>query len=224
MLFSRVCFIFGIGKVIAQSPADDGYVLPFPYEDFVLIASRPIYSPLRPPSIPLAVRSPYTSTWSTTANGSTLNSQNVTFWTNGALDWSGTIRVDGAAYEYMGDSPSVTNLTKATPLTVSYDSHYSNFTFDAGPVRLTARFFSPVLPKDLCSSSIPLSYLEVAYEATDGRAHDVQLYSDVNAMWLARGQLPVRWLLDCLGGCSSGSSSCSCPHDGTITNETVFHW
>jgi hypothetical protein len=177
----------------------------------MLTEFSPTYSPLRPPSIPLAVRSPYTSTWSTTGNGSTLNSRNVTFWNSNALGWSGIVRVDGTAYEYMGDSPSVLNLTKATPLTVSYDSHYSNFTFDARPGRVTARFFSPVLPKDLCSSSIPMSYLEVAYEAADGIAHDVQLYSDVNAMWLAEGNLPVRWKIDCLGGCSSDAANCSCP-------------
>jgi hypothetical protein len=86
--------------------------------------------------------------------------------------------VDGLSYEYMGDSPNVAGLQKATPLTVSYDSHYSNFTFDAGPVRVIARFFSPVLPKNLCRSSVPLSYLEVTYESMDGKSHDVQLYSE----------------------------------------------
>jgi hypothetical protein len=190
----------------------------------MLTVYSPTYSPLRPPSIPLAVHSPYTSTWSTTGNGSTLNSRNVTFWNNNALGWSSIVPVNGTAYEYMEDSSSVSNLTKPTPLTVLYHDHYSNFTFDAGPVCVTARFFSPVLPKDLCSSSIPLSYLEVAYEATDGNAHDVQLYSDVNAMWLAKGNSPVRWKIDCLGGCSSGAANCSCPSKGTLTGETLFHW
>ncbi|KAF1944756.1 hypothetical protein EJ02DRAFT_509941 [Clathrospora elynae] len=75
-----------------------------------------VYSPLRPPSVPLAVRSPYTSTWNTTSNGSTLNSRNFTFWTGSALGWAGVIRVDGTSSEYTGDSPSVSNLRKATPL------------------------------------------------------------------------------------------------------------
>jgi hypothetical protein len=152
-----------------------------------------LYNPLKPPSIPLAVRSPYTSTWSTTANGNTLNSRNVTFWNGASLGWSGIIRVDGLSYEYMGDSPYAAGLQKATPLTVSYDSHYSNFTFDAGPVRLTAHFFSPVLPKNLCRSSVPLSYLEVSYESTDGKSHDVQLYSDINGMWLGNGARELHW-------------------------------
>lgn len=40
----------------------------------------PNYSPARPPAIPLAVRGPYTSAWSTTAHNGTLNSNNVMFW------------------------------------------------------------------------------------------------------------------------------------------------
>ena len=103
----------------------------------------------------------------------------------------------------MGDSPSISGLQKAVPSTVSYDSHYSNFTFDAGPLRVTASFFSPVLPKDLCRSSVPMSYLEVSYSAMDEKSHDVQVYSDVNGMWLANGELPIKWELDCPGICSS---------------------
>lgn len=152
-----------------------------------------VYTPLRPPSIPLAVRSPYTSAWSTTAGGSTLNSRNVTFWNGDPIGWGGIARVDGQSYEYLGDSPFVTGLKKAIPLTVSYDSHYSNFTFDAGPVRLIARFFSPVLPFNACYSSIPVSYLEVAFYSVDEKPHDVQVYSDVNGAWLANGTGSLSW-------------------------------
>jgi len=187
----------------------------------MLISYRPVYLPLRPPSIPLAVRSPYTSAWSTTYGGSTLNSRNATFWTGDPIGWSGIIRVDGTAYEYMGDSPSVQGLQKATPLGVSYDSHYSNFTFDAGPVRVEARFFSPVLPKDLCKSSIPLSYLEAEFIATDELSHDVQLYSDIDSIWLGGGNVSVDWTVDCPGE-SFGETQC--PPKGTETSDTLFHW
>lgn len=103
----------------------------------------------------------------------------------------------------MGDSPSIAGLQKAVLLTVSYDSHYSNLTFDAGSLRVTASFFSPVLLKDLCRSSVPMSYLEVSYSATDGKAHDVQVYSNVNGTWLANGDLQIKWELNCPGICSS---------------------
>lgn len=141
----------------------------------------------------LAVRSPYTSAWSTTINGITLNSRNVTFWDGTQLGWVGIARVDGQSYEYLVDSPSIASLLKAAPLCMSYDSHYSNLTFGAGPVLLTARFLSPVLPSDPCESNVPLSYLEVSYRSTNGKPHTVGLYSDVNGMWLADGNLPIRW-------------------------------
>ena len=68
---------------------------------------------------------------------------------------------------------------------MSYDSQYSNFTFTAGPVEITASFLSSVLPKDLCRTSIPLSYLTTSVRSLDGSAHNVQFYSDVNGGWAA---------------------------------------
>lgn len=131
------------------------------------------------------------------------------------------IRVDGTAYEYMGESPSVQGLQKATLVTVSYDSHYSNFTFDAGPVRVEARFFSPVLSKDFCKSSIPLSHLEVEFVATDEISHDVQLYSDVDSIWLAGGNVSFGWTVDCPGESFDETDR---PPKGTETPDTLFHW
>ena len=156
------------------------------------------YSPARPPSVPLAVRSPYTSAWSTTAGGGTLNSNNVRFWTGDQLGWEGIVVVDGKAYEYLGIGSralqGAPNIVSATPQTVSYDSQYSNFTFLAGPVKVTASFFSPVTPKDICRTSIPLSYLTTTAETTDGRKHSIQFYSDINAAWISRdGGKTIIW-------------------------------
>ncbi len=98
--------------------------------------------------------------------------------------------MDGVAYEYLGVGsrklPALPNLLSAAPQTVSYDSQYSNFTFLAGPVEITASFFSPVTPKDICRSSIPLSYLTTTVASKDGKSHSVQFYSDVNAAWISR--------------------------------------
>ena len=97
--------------------------------------------------------------------------------------------VDGVSYEYLGTGsqvlPSLPNLQTAVPMDVSYDSQYSNFTFAAGPVKVTASFLSAVIPKDICRTSIPLSYLTTSVQSTDGNAHSVQFYSDVNAQWIA---------------------------------------
>ena len=97
--------------------------------------------------------------------------------------------MDGVSYEYLGTGseaiPALPNLKKASPLTVSYDSQYSNFTFAAGPVEVTASFLSAVIPKDLCRTSIPLSYLTTSVRSTDNATHNIQFYSDVNAAWAA---------------------------------------
>lgn len=166
----------------------------------------PIYSPARPPAFPLAVRSPYTNAWTSTRHPGVLES--TTFWNGEALGWEGIITVDNHSYEYLGSGlqslPARMNFTRATPTNITYDSQWSNFTFLAGPVELTACFFSPVIPQDTCRTSIPLSYLYVKFHTTDGKEHDVKFYSDVNGAWLdPDGQLTLRWEndLDCFKDC-----------------------
>ncbi|OCK77996.1 DUF1793-domain-containing protein [Lepidopterella palustris CBS 459.81] len=160
----------------------------------------PFYSPVRAPALPLAVRSPYTNAWVSTANNGTLNSNGAIFWTGDPLGWEGIITVDGTSYEYLGTGmsglPILKNLKKAIPLSASYDSQYSNFTLAAGPVHVTACFLSPVTPMDYCRTSIPLSYFEASWESTDGAAHDVQLYSDVNGAWISyESDKALEWVL-----------------------------
>ena len=106
--------------------------------------------------------------------------------------------VEGTSYEYLGTGssnlPTLPNLKPAVPLTVSYDSQYSNFTFSAGPMEVTASFLSSVLPKDLCRTSVPLSYLTTSIRSTDNSSHSVQLYSDVNAAWVAyENNVTTQW-------------------------------
>lgn len=150
----------------------------------------PSYSPVRPPSLPLAVRSPYTNAWQSTAGNSTLNSGTAQFWPGDTnpLGWDGIILVDGIAYEYLGVGsqtlPALPNSKPAIPLSVSYDSQFSNYTFSAGPVEIQASFFSPVIPIDLCRTSIPLSYLITSVNSTDNSDHNLSFYSDINAAWI----------------------------------------
>lgn len=97
--------------------------------------------------------------------------------------------VDGISYEYLGtgsqDLPTLQHFKIAKPKSVSYDSQYSNFTFRAGAVEILASFFSPVTPKDICRTSIPLSYLTTSVRSLDGQKHHVQFYSDVNGAWIS---------------------------------------
>lgn len=197
----------------------------------------PSYSPARPPAIPLAVRSPYTSAWSTTAGNSTLNSAMPIFWPGNALGWEGIVVVDGISYEYLGTGsqslPTLPTLQVAVPQTVTYDSQYSNFTFHAGPVEILASFFSPVTPKDLCRTSIPLSYLTTRVTSRDGRAHHVRFYSDVNGAWISyESNQTLTWALAKSGGSPSGtggpspspSPSVNGTGNATTAADTLYSW
>lgn len=117
--------------------------------------------------------------------------------------------VDGVSYEYLGVGfqalPGLSRLLPAVPESVSYDSHYTNFTFTAGPVNITASFFLPVTLKDYCRTSIPLSYLTTTVESTDGQAHGVRFYSDVDASWVSWGT-DKTMLLELHGPPAAGTS------------------
>ncbi|KAI2624489.1 DUF1793-domain-containing protein [Xylaria nigripes] len=173
------------------------------------------YEPLRPPAIPLAVRNPYTSAWlSTSVNGEARMSQSPTFWTMSEVGWEGLIAVDNVVYEYLGDSSSPSNganFTLAAPLDVQFDSQSSNITFQAGPVTLEVSFLSPVTPKDLCRTSIPLSYMTATARSNDGKPHDIRFYSDVSSTWL---------------GGEAGDPIVVLPqtHNTTPTQDTLFTW
>ena len=61
-------------------------------------------------------------------------------------------------------------------------------------MEITASFLSSVLPRDLCRTSIPLSYLTTSVRSTDDTSHSVQFYSDVNAAWVAyESNVTTKW-------------------------------
>jgi hypothetical protein len=164
------------------------------------------FSPARPPAWPLAVRSPYLSTWLDGSSGGSLAGHWPTFWayalfpffffsnshkprdhrgiTNKYLDsgqitgWQGFVAVDGAVYNWMGAAPgpAVANQTSAT-----YTSTNTVFTFDVeGKVTLKATFLSPVYPNDLLKQSLQHSYMDITAVSADGASHSVQVYFDTS--------------------------------------------
>lgn len=115
--------------------------------------------------------------------------------------------------------PKLRNFQTAIPLTVSYDSQYSNFTFAAGPIILSANFFSPVVPTDYCRSSIPLSYLTVSTKSGDGAAHDVQLYTDIDGAWASHNPAaPLTWDIYLGGYAVNGSNVTS------ASPSSIYSW
>lgn len=152
----------------------------------------------------------------------TLNTNGVVYWPGTPLGWEGIVTVDGTSYEYLGTGsralPALPNLKPAIPLSVSYDSQYSNFTFSAGPVEVTASFLSSVLPTDYCRSSIPLSYLTTSAQSKDNSSHDIQFYSDVNAAWVAsENNVTTQWSFYQGAKSANGSSS-------TANSSGLYSW
>ncbi|KAF2091372.1 glutaminase GtaA [Saccharata proteae CBS 121410] len=152
-----------------------------------LAAASSSFTPARPPALPLAVKSPYLSTWlnagSDGGNGGYLPGEWPVFWSNQITGWTGLIRVDGTTYTWLGDpvGPAL-----ATQTSYEYTSTRSIVKIDVdGKVDMTITFLSPVTPNDLKRQSLIFSYMRVEVASSDGNTHDVQLYSDISAEWIS---------------------------------------
>ncbi|KAH9942450.1 uncharacterized protein BXZ73DRAFT_41115 [Epithele typhae] len=132
-----------------------------------------------PASIPLSVRSPYLQIWLPAVNGSTPLPQSwpYFFGQQSIIGWLGFIRVDGVAFSFLGASA----VSTATVTNIEVTPTRSLFVMTAGPLNVTVTFLSPIEPDDWVKQSLPFSYVAVEFTATDGKAHDVQLYSDISA-------------------------------------------
>lgn len=151
-----------------------------------LAETTSVFSPARPPALPLAVKSPYLSTWlsagSDGGNGGYLAGEWPTFWGGQVTGWAGMIRVDGSAYTWMG-APGPTSVNQTS---YEYTSTKSIFTMNVGDkVEMNITFLSPITPNDLKRQSLVFSYVDVDIESLDGQAHDVQLYADISAEWVS---------------------------------------
>jgi hypothetical protein len=137
---------------------------------------------IRPPAVPLAVRSPYLSTWLPADN---LPGTWPTFWTGRVTAMTGLATVDGTPYLFMGSPSAPAEYPFATmrqeSLTVTATK--SQFVLTQAGVELTVTFLSPVTPGDLRRQSQPLSYIAVTARSTDGSPHDVSVYFDISGEW-----------------------------------------
>ncbi|KAF8639975.1 hypothetical protein AX17_001222 [Amanita inopinata Kibby_2008] len=151
--------------------------------------------PFNPAAIPLAVRTPYLSAWLQQGTGAALNDVWPTFWTGQIVGWAGLVKVDGAAYSFLG-APNVpgASFAKAVQKSSEFTATRSIFVLSAGPVDITVTFLSPVEPTDLVKQSIPFAYLAVSAASTDGAPHNVQVYSDISAEWVSgSNSLTATW-------------------------------
>jgi len=142
----------------------------------------PTFDPLRPPAVPLAVRSPYLSSW---LAADALPGAWPTFWNGHITAMSGVARIDGVGYRFLGDMslPNTPPLPTMRQTALKITPTRSTFVLDQAGVELTVEFLSPVEPGDLRRQSMPLSYLSARARSTDGQAHQVSLYFDISGEW-----------------------------------------
>ncbi|KAL4806398.1 hypothetical protein BDV18DRAFT_152350 [Aspergillus unguis] len=148
------------------------------------------YRPTRPPSYPLAVRSPYLSTWMPSDQVQNLPYAEPQFWAGQDLSWSVMARVDKQTYSLMGVTSPGAEISPAIVRTAEYTATHSVFTLAAGSVIFTLDFFSPVSPSNYMRQSLPFSYLTVNVSNADG--NDVQIYTSIDGRWTGKEHNIVR--------------------------------
>ncbi|PCH43484.1 hypothetical protein WOLCODRAFT_103601 [Wolfiporia cocos MD-104 SS10] len=154
-----------------------------------------------PAYFPLAVRSPYLSSWVIATQNSSDNwpifYQPPQFQSTG---WVGHIRVDNITYTWMG---TTSNISNGPPILRQVESLSTVITptrtiqhLQAGGMDITVTYLSPIEPSDWSKQSMPFSYMAVNASSSDGQAHEVQLYSDISAEWVSGDRdAIVNWTL-----------------------------
>lgn len=145
------------------------------------MALNPLVTPFvktgfRAPAVPLITHTPYFSAWSASDE---LTASWPRHWTGSNQGMSGLIRIDGAAYRFLGDGPA-----EATPMeqvSVSVHATRTIYTFRAAGVTLEVEFMSPLQMDDLDLLSQPITYVTLNAHSNDGQAHEVDAYFDANA-------------------------------------------
>ncbi len=135
--------------------------------------------PFRPPAVPLVTHDPYFSAWSVSDE---LTETEVRHWTGTNYGLCGLARIDGRTFRCIGTFPRGTDAMPQTSLEVT--ATRTTYGFEAGGVRLTLTFLSPLLPHDLDVLARPVTYITWEARATDGAAHDVSVYLHVQGEWV----------------------------------------
>ncbi len=135
--------------------------------------------PLRAPCVPLVAQDPYFSIWSNTDG---LADSFPIHWTGKVNALTSFAKIDGKNYRLMGNPNEASMKTDKLPQTnVAVRATNTTYTFEGAGVKLDLQFTNPNLPSDLDVFSRPATYVTYTVAATDGKAHEVQLYFDATA-------------------------------------------
>ena len=138
------------------------------------------------PSYPLAVKSPYFSTWG--PGNQILSSAATTqpeFWAGQFINWPVLARVNGKLYSLFSVPSGTANVTPAKTVSVSYTSSHTLIHLSADSVSFALDFFSPVLvqPTDYAHQSLPYSYLTINASTSTGKSTSIQILGGIDQTW-----------------------------------------
>ncbi|KLO10456.1 DUF1793-domain-containing protein [Schizopora paradoxa] len=162
----------------------------FSHTPLILLASvsfsrRASAQQLQAHAWPLAVKSPYLSTWYEVGPAPVpLNSTWPGFWNpNTNTGWYCSVQVDGVPYRLMGgDTTPVSNTSMS--FSVQITPTRTIMEVQTGPVNTTMTFLSPITATDLTRQSLPFSYFFITASSLDDLPHEVKVYSDITAEWI----------------------------------------
>jgi hypothetical protein len=183
----------------------------------ILLADQATAIDYWPMSIPLAVKTPYLSSWMkaglTQTDPSWILDRN---WPINGYDakttaWAGLAMIDGVEYSWLGDGGNGSTLTAGNVQSVKVEPCFYTICFQTltiiqitptqtqfivrcGKVDLNVTFLSPIEPKDFVRMSLPFSYLSVVASPNDGQQHHVQIYSEITGGKQLSPLLPSRWI------------------------------
>ncbi|MCE9613837.1 MAG: DUF4965 domain-containing protein [Lentisphaerae bacterium] len=135
---------------------------------------------LRPPAVPLIACDPYFSVWS---QADRLTDVETTHWTGKPHRLGLLARIDGAVVRLMGTAPAGAPALPQESVCVRPTT--SVYAFQGRGVSVRVAFITPALPDEPDVLAWPVTYIVTRVQATDSRAHGVQLYFD------AAGELTV---------------------------------
>ncbi|KAK1057012.1 hypothetical protein LTR74_014471 [Friedmanniomyces endolithicus] len=141
----------------------------------------PSYTPVLPPSYPLAVRNPYLSAWLPGNEVRNLPFASARFWNVLNFTWSVIARVDGRPYSLFGVPLPGPGVQAGVLQSAEYTSTRTTFTVTVGAATFVLDFLSPISPLNYVRQSAPFSYLTVP--ATSINTSEVQIYSDIDNTW-----------------------------------------
>lgn len=115
------------------------------------------------PAYPIFVKDPNFSLWSPTEK---LNESNLQTWYGETKTLYGFLKTGGKTYCFLGSGEDFAScgVEKAVQTGLSVSAFATAYTFEAGGVRLSVHFVSPLPPDDLELLSLPVCYMEYELE------------------------------------------------------------